>query len=399
MPKLRVQPKHGGVYDRTSVALQGLPLFDVAPDGGTSWPKAAVDALGQLPALESPPVDWDAARGAARAAALRRRESQVGLSTCNNQPQVHYRPAKATIALGGNLIRVIGPELPGDAMRAKRKPGTVRGKVGAEFSPSSRRYLLRELGAINQSRLLYKTLMVTLTYPETWPGSPAEWKKNLLAFVKRVLRRYPGAAGFWRLEPQARGAPHFHLIIFNVRYLPFDWVGAAWADITAGNAAACSETRRARSYRGVMSYAAKYMAKVGGDAGFTAGPGGEVLSEVGRLWGKFNADGLPVDLRTYTLTMDQFYPLRRQIFRKQRADDRARGVKFRRAARDATSGVTVFMDWFSAAQLVSGQLVAVRPGRLALDVSRMEHEARYLRELLSENWYRQKEASSEGGRE
>jgi hypothetical protein len=194
--------------------------------------------------------------------------------------------------------------------------------------------------------------MVTLTYPDNWPTSPEQWKRDLQNFLKRLLRIHPRAAIVWRLEAQQRGAPHFHLLVFNVRFLPHQWVGSKWAMITNGNAAACSQVQPVRSWRGVMSYASKYLAKLGDDRQFLAGNGGEVLEEVGRLWGIINSQALPADVRTIALTIEQFYRIRRNLERHKASILRRAGLPITRI-RDATRGTSRFLDWPTAVQLVN----------------------------------------------
>jgi hypothetical protein len=47
------------------------------------------------------------------------------------------------------------------------------------------------------------------------------------------LRRYSkGRCGaIWKLELQDRGAPHFHLLIFGLRYLPAALLARRWYEI------------------------------------------------------------------------------------------------------------------------------------------------------------------------
>lgn len=73
-------------------------------------------------------------------------------------------------------------------------------------------------------------MFVTLTYPDNFPGDPNAWKLHLKAWLKRLKREHPKAAGFWKLELKARQsgesagqiAPHFHLLLWGI---PFSWDG------------------------------------------------------------------------------------------------------------------------------------------------------------------------------
>ncbi len=312
----------------------------------------------------------------------------VGLSTCHISPQVKLRDARVTVALGGNIIKLRGPELAGDTMRAKalRHRQSTRGTI-TEFSKRSRHRLLFKLGGIDQRQILYRPLMVTLTYPLDWPPSPARWKQDLQALVKRLLRRYPSAAVIWRMEPQKRGAPHFHLLIFNVRFLPFGQVATWWADITDGDPASCSRVERVRSWRGVMSYASKYLAKLDGDdRQFLSGAGGKSLSEVGRLWGVINAEALPTDVREWALAIGQFHKLRRILNRHKRSILRRAGHRHIPFPRDGTVGVSGFLDWETGVQLVDGQRGDVPLGPLLKETRRLEMETRFKREAFAQKW-------------
>lgn len=144
-------------------------------------------------------------------------------------------------------------------------PAMERGKrsVITSFSWDSRKRLMNLMASMDDSR---KALFVTLTYGESWPGEPLVWKRHLDSFWKAVARRYPGASAVWKLERQARGAPHYHLLVWGVPFLPHEWAAAVWGRVTgdesAKHLAAGVEVRALRSHRGAMHYTAKYVAKV-----------------------------------------------------------------------------------------------------------------------------------------
>lgn len=163
---------------------------------------------------------------------------------------------------------------PGVAAPIRATRGTVSG-----FSWRSRKRLLDWLHSINQ-RQTTRGLFVTLTYHLNYGDDWRVWKRHLDIFFKRCKRKYPKFAAVWKLEFQERGAPHFHLLVFNVYRMEHDWVASAWNDIVdPGNPehlAAGTEVRRIRSFGGVIHYALKYIAKVGGL------PEG---TQTGRIWG------------------------------------------------------------------------------------------------------------------
>jgi len=166
-------------------------------------------------------------------------------------------PEPVTIITQGHLFRVkVGRSDPPLSL-------PVRGDV-TEFSRASRRRMLELCARLDEKRAGFCAFL-TLTYPKRFPG-PKTAKRHLKSFLERLRRRarYSGASAVWRLEPQARGAPHFHLIAFNFAYLPRQTARKWWAEIIHEYVDEWEprvEVKKLRSWRGVMSYAAKYCAK------------------------------------------------------------------------------------------------------------------------------------------
>jgi hypothetical protein len=124
----------------------------------------------------------------------------------------------------GTLIRIDG--IPGwqeyeNEKRSKR--GAVSG-----FSCKSRSRMLALVSSLNAK---IHPVFVTLTYPLLWDNDPLAWKSDLDTFGKWLLRKYPGASFVWKLEPQKRGAPHFHLLVYGVPFLPWQDLAVRWAEI------------------------------------------------------------------------------------------------------------------------------------------------------------------------
>ena len=143
-----------------------------------------------------------------------------GLSTSHIRPQNHQRDLWQVRAFkGGSLFEVHSPGVVG-----AQKGGGKRGII-QRFSEGSRRRLLRALNRVKRDLL---PVFVTLTYPDNFPGNPRVWKAHLNAWLKRLKRQHPQAAGFWKLEltPRQSGAnageiaPHFHLLLWG---LPESW--------------------------------------------------------------------------------------------------------------------------------------------------------------------------------
>jgi hypothetical protein len=198
-------------------------------------------------------------------------------------------------------------------------PGGPRGKVTA-FSHASRRRLLQELASVDRGPESLP-LFVGLTYPGAgWSDSPAAWHQHLESLYNRLCRRFDPKreriAIVWRMEAQKRGAPHFHLLIFGVKFLPYQWLGAVWSAIVGGDAvhaARCSRVDRVKSWRGVMSYASKYMGKASGSGAVFTDAAGVEITEVGRHWGVKGKKNLPVMWVRYKLLLGQFYQVRRAL--------------------------------------------------------------------------------------
>lgn len=204
--------------------------------------------------------------------------------------QRHYE-AYAHVEAQGNLIAIKG------SYSALAKSGGGKRGIVTEFSAQSRLRMLRKLARIAPTRVVF----VTLTYPERFP-STTRAKGHLRAFLERIRRRYPHASAFWRLEYQERGAPHFHLLFFELPFVPWSELRRWWAEIiTAYVDGFLPRVRieKINSRRGAFYYCAKYTAKM---AGTTSGSAFFILDaylHVGRFWGVFNRGVLPYAERRY----------------------------------------------------------------------------------------------------
>lgn len=207
----------------------------------------------------------------------------------------------------------------------------------AEFSPASRRRLMRYLNSINRDEVPVP-VFVTLTYHDIWPESRCGRKKHIDALQKRLERKYGRFAAIWRLEFKVRKsgsregdvAPHYHLLFFLrpeqvVGHLSVgsrahrrealqrvrNNVAWMWNDIVDPTNMKHLETatrvEEIRSWKGVNSYASKYMGKLE-----TLQAGQE---SPGRFWGVWRRDMLPVAYEHTQITLPDFYGLRRVLRR------------------------------------------------------------------------------------
>jgi hypothetical protein len=102
-----------------------------------------------------------------------------------------------------------------------------RGRI-CGYSGKSRSRMLALVASLNAQIL---PVFVTLTYDSEWDNDPLAWKTDLDTFGKWLLRAYPQASFIWKLEPQKRGAPHFHLLVYGIPFLPWQAVAVRWVEI------------------------------------------------------------------------------------------------------------------------------------------------------------------------
>lgn len=180
-------------------------------------------------------------------------------------------------------------------MQPKHLVNVRRGEVIPEFVGKKRK---RMIDAINSWRIPMKCVFfVTLTYPKDYPKDWRVWKNDLKIYKEHLQRKYPQSVGFWKLELQRRGAPHYHLV-FDIgeetSLKEFrEWNDELWANLahymdTHAGVYACT-VKRMSSPREALNYAAKYQTK---ETFAPVDAFGEVVSserlgdKVGRLWGR-----------------------------------------------------------------------------------------------------------------
>jgi hypothetical protein len=194
------------------------------------------------------------------------------------------------------------------------KRGEVRG-----FTAKARKRFLTFVASLRVDVL---PLFLTLTYPADWPHEWQHWKEHLSHFGVTLIRKWFGASAVWKLEPQDRGAPHFHLMVWGVPFMPAEWLAKVWYEIVGSgdprHLKAGTSVERARSFKGVMCYAGKkYLGK---EVQLPRGWG-----KVGRFWGVLGRKSLPRS-RVVTWTVSRRHADRfRRIVRKRL---RSKGVRW-----------------------------------------------------------------------
>lgn len=185
---------------------------------------------------------------------------------------------------------------------------------------------MRTVARVRRDR---KPLFAHLTYPGEFSRDPARWKRDLRCLSARIHRKFPHSSLVWRLEFQARQAPHYHLFVWGV---PFSrevqlWLSRCWYEVVGSgderHLRAGTTLQVVRSWRGAMSYASKYLCKSEQAA----------HEGVGRWWGVCSREQVPWgELVIYQLTA-------REAARVVRLFRRFAGLRSR-----AYKSLTVFLD-------------------------------------------------------
>lgn len=277
----------------------------------------------------------------------RSRHSRPKLRSVVNRELPRERVANEVCVTAGGQVMTLRqePEVGPNRPRGQRR------EVRA-FSYGSRRRLLSRMASVDQHEAGLP-LFLTLTYPREWSPDSRRWKRDQDAFQKRLVRRYPKAFGVWRLEFQERGAPHFHLLVWGIPRMDFDWLDAAWFEtVESGDLrhleAGCN-CQKVLSWNGVMNYTAKYIAKEADEAE-------EHHEAVGRWWGVFGRDRFPFQTLQMTISGAGWYRLRRWVRRLAAGSGaqyrRLKKALQRRGLSAAAVGSSVFLPPTSALKLM-----------------------------------------------
>lgn len=219
-----------------------------------------------------------------------------------------------------------------------RRGGGNRGGI-TSFSRQSRMRLLK---AVCRLELVpEECLFVTLTYPKVFPSDAETIKRDYETFVKRLRRSMPEISGYSKVEPQKRGAPHWHLLLFGNGLSPEQlrvlrkWVAHTWFEVVGSgdekHLKAGTQVKIPQTIKGTLAYLSKYLGKVC-----------DGLPNGMRYWRVINRQALPWSEKvTVELTDEEGIQLKRLLKRLLRAKVRSR----QRRRFEKEHGRSIPFDW------------------------------------------------------
>jgi len=211
--------------------------------------------------------------------------------------------AAGKLVLYPNMVKFTPVRLPFHATNGGYRSDVIG------FSRASRKRMIELLCSVSNLRDVF---LLTLTYPGSWQPVAQQGysltpqtegvknghlhdlqieKTHLDRFIKRLKRRWPGVAYIWRLEVMKRGAPHYHLLVWNIpvgRKKLIRWLTAAWAMIAHADdqyrGAYATRVDKVHNWRHSMYYISKYVGKLSDETdnlrwGRRWGYGGEIKLE------------------------------------------------------------------------------------------------------------------------
>jgi len=143
-------------------------------------------------------------------------------------------------------------------------------------------------------------------------------------WYKRAQRLWPQLCGVWRLQPQRRGAPHYHLLLYGLHGADCakfqQWAAAAWTDCVASALPTVLDNWQRDAHllhgcqvtpvdgqAGVKRYLADYVSKTDADG---------AAAIAGRQWGVLGRKWLPVSATvTVNVPVDASFRLVRGVRR------------------------------------------------------------------------------------
>lgn len=239
-----------------------------------------------------------------------------------------------------DYVNTVEIEFQGEVIQAKCHKVSDRSQMGSGrraitcFSSRARKNMLDTVGRLDWT---VPATFITLTYHDNMMDAKKA-KRDLRAVQKRWYRRYGLLPILWKMEPQKRGAWHFHLIAWNMPYISLETVMMDWQSVTGDDTITQVKIEPIRTAKKARSYTAKYCAKpiatnwanvilaaLMGLSGWVIVaitldyvPNLAVLQKPGRFWGIENRKNLVwAVLKTVSVVLDSaFHDFKRAARRK-----------------------------------------------------------------------------------
>jgi len=176
-----------------------------------------------------------------------------------------HAPLKNRLNAGEKyLLNVAEVTVQGEVLQVKRHGLLDRQQLGSGrraityFSAKSRKNMMDTVSRIDWTN--QRAQFITLTYHSNMMNA-RKAKRDLRAFSKRLYRRYGNIPMLWKLEPQKRGAWHFHVLAFNLPYISKGEVLKHWRAVTHEVTITQVDIEPIISAKKARSYICKYMSK------------------------------------------------------------------------------------------------------------------------------------------
>lgn len=166
------------------------------------------------------------------------------------------------------------------------------------------------------------TLLGTLTYGEAYPCL-REAKRHLRACCRWLMSQGGCTSVLWVLEYQARGAPHFHLLLAS-DFIPHQDLARAWHRATRRTSSIAAGTSIER-IQGSRLAVGQYLSKIASE--FTKKrQKNQSIDWSGRYWGVVGERGMkPVDAVEAFLPIEVAISVADQVRRESRGGSMRRG--------------------------------------------------------------------------
>lgn len=200
----------------------------------------------------------------------------------------------------GQVVRVVNLTPQFKPARSPAKRGDVNG-----FSRKSRRRLIDLFNRMDWS--MKRCTFITLTFSSI--PQPEAAKAAFKRFLSRLRYHYPDVSGVWRVELQARGAAHYHLLLFGLPFVKQSVLQDTWTECT-GEQRSIVDIRLVKNARHAMSYVSKYVAKLPEfpsleNAPYQQNEPNPQPKWSGRWWGWINEKELPFAVRRVGVLVDE----------------------------------------------------------------------------------------------